>query len=386
MPEIDTEIAIVALLWLTAIVRAHTLRSGPVHRALWVAITALAASMTLRIAPVSTAIDNATGVSAAGVLLKHVAGLLAVAALFDLAVLAGNGSLRRTRLPVAAFAATTGAMVILFAVMDRTGSEDFADHAAGDPLATGYILVWSLYLGAATAVSAWLFHRARAAARHRLVRTGQLLLTLGTTLGAVYAAYRFGFFTYRLVAAEPAAGDGFFVNLSDAFKYLAMVLIATGLAVAGLPGLIVKNRARRRLRRLQPLWLALALPGQKIDRPGLSLTDQLARRQVEIHDAMLLLRHRITQRQYEAALTDVAEHGPPDADRTATACAAVLRLAVEARSGPVTATRTDAFVLPTFASTNSELHWMLRVAAVWDSPTVHQLAVARLDDPAGQVA
>nr|MBA3488203.1 hypothetical protein [Longispora sp. (in: high G+C Gram-positive bacteria)] len=383
MSEIDSELVIVSLLWLASLARVHTLRFSATHRALWLAITTLAMSMTLRIDMVAAAIDQYTGVTAAGMLLKHLAGLVAIAALFDLAVLGTGTRLRRTRLPLAVLAMTTFVMAALFSAMNRTSSVDFADHAAGVPAATVYILVWSVYLGGSMASSAWLFHRARATARHPLVRFGQLMLTIGTALGTAYAIYRISYFTLRLFVAEPAAGDEFFVNLSDAAKYLAMVLITTGLFVAGIPGTMAQIRTRQNLRRLESFWQELALPGHKLDWPDLASSDRLARHLVELRDAMLLLRHGIPPKLRDVAAEELSQRGVSKADLDIAVYACLLRYARQCYAdralseGKLAAQQTEAsqcalFTPPSFSSRNSELQWTLQLAAAWSTHPVRE--------------
>jgi hypothetical protein len=362
------ELVVVATLWIASAARLHTVRTGPAHRALWAAITGLALSMTVRIETLARAIDHLTGVHGAGILIKHVAGLIAVAALFDLAALGTTTHVRR-RLPLIGLAVTTVTMAGLFWAMPRPDSADFADQAAGKPLATAYILSWTAYLGVAMALSARLFRRARAATRSRIVRTGQLLLITGCAIGVGYALYRAAYYGGRLAVGPPERGDAFYVDLSDAIKYLAILCITVGLSTTGAPATRANLRARRHLRTLHPLWRTLVPASHRLDPPGLTPRDRLSRHVVELHDAIHTLYRGTDENVAERVRARLVARGLTGDNLTAAAQATLLRIAQQQTAAELPAARTP----PPPVSTDpaSGLTRLLGLARAWDTPAVH---------------
>ncbi|MEV4211179.1 MAB_1171c family putative transporter [Micromonospora sp. NPDC049662] len=361
------ELVVVAALWIVSAARAHTLRSGPAHRAVWAAITGLAASMTVRVEPIAHAIDQLTDVHGAGVLVKHLAGLVAVAALFDLAVL-GTATHVRRRIPLAGLGVTTVIMTGLFWAMPRIDSEDFADQAAGKPIATAYILSWTLYLGVAMALSARLFRRAHRASRHRVVRAGQRVLVIGCTIGTGYALYRAAYFGARLAVGPPDRGDIFYVDLSDGIKYFAMLLITAGLTIAGAPGTRANLRARRHLRTLNPLWHDLVPADHRLDPPGLTPRERLSRHVVELHDTIHDLYRRTDEHLVHRVHARLATQGLTSQDLAAVTEAGLLRIA---QALPPTVTPATPYAPPPASSDPAErLSRLLDLAQAWDTTAV----------------
>ncbi|MFI6785548.1 MAB_1171c family putative transporter [Micromonospora sp. NPDC050276] len=363
----NAELVVVAALWIVSAARAHALRSGPAHRTVWAAITGLAVSMTVRVEPIAHAIDQLAGVHGAGVLVKHLAGLVAVAALFDLAIL-GTATHVRRRISLAGLAVTVVIMTCLFWTMPRVDSEDFADQAAGKPLATAYILSWTLYLGVAMALSARLFRRAHQASRHGVVRAGQQVLVIGCIIGTGYALYRAAYFGARLAVGPPSRGDIFYVDLSDDIKYLAMLLITAGLTIAGAPGTRANLRARRHLRTLNPLWHDLVPADHRLDPPGLSPRERLSRHVVELHDTIHDLYRRTDEHLVDRVRDRLATHGLTSQDLAAATEASLLRIA---QARPPTATPAAPYAPPpTPPNPVERLTRLLDLAHVWDTTAV----------------
>ncbi|MEU7925158.1 MAB_1171c family putative transporter [Micromonospora sp. NPDC049107] len=370
MSEISgSELVVVAVLWLASAARVHTVRAGPAHRALFVAITALALSMTARVDVIAHDIDQVTGIHGAGVLIKHVSGLIAVAALFDLAVLGTTTRIRRHGLPLAGLVVTTVTMTALFWAMPRDDSADFADRAAGHTLTTWYILIWTTYLGVAMALSTRLFHHGHTASRNQVVRAGQLMLTIGCAIGTGYALYRLAYFAARLDHGPPARGDTFYVDLSDDIKYLAILFIAGGLSTAGIPATRASLRARRHLRALQPLWQALVPANRRLDQPGLTPRDRLTRHTVELYDAIHVLHRNAAPHLAPLARTRLAGRGLVGDDLDIATYVCVLRatwLQTTRRSTVIQTTSP-----PLSADPASGLAWLLDLAHLWDTPAVN---------------
>jgi len=315
------ELAVVAALWLVVAWRIPSLRQGLLQRALWAAVAGLAVSMTVRLDPVSELIDQSTGVPALATLIKHLAGIAAVASVFDTVVIAQQPH-RRPFGPRHLISVTAAvAMCALFAAMPREDSTDFTDHALGRPLPTAYQLVFEVYLGVTMAMAAALF---RAASRPAagLLRRGYLTLALGTAIGAGYALMRTAYLLIRLGTDAPAA-DHAVLAVTDALKYAAILMIAAGLALPALRAF----REYRTLRRLDPLWRAvtaatpdIVLNTTPVTRRLLLVSPQrrllLLRRAVELRDAMLVLRAHVpmgVRRQARAALVAAGFDGPLDA-------------------------------------------------------------------------
>ncbi|MEU8331613.1 MAB_1171c family putative transporter [Micromonospora sp. NPDC048839] len=361
------ELVVVAALWIVSVARAHALHSGPAHRAVWAAITGLAVSMTVRVEPIAHAIDQLAGVHGAGVLVKHLAGLVAVAALFDLAVL-GTATHVRRRVSLAGLAVTVVIMTCLFWTMPRVDSEDFADQAAGKPIATAYILSWTVYLGVAITLSARLFRRAHRASRHRVVRAGQLVLVVGCSIGTGYALYRAAYFGARLAVGPPSRGDIFYVDLSDDIKYLAMLLITAGLTIAGAPGTRANLRARRHLRTLDPLWHDLVPADHRLDPPGLSPRERLSRHVVELHDTIHDLYRRTDEQLVHRVHDRLATQGLTSQDLAAATEASLLRIA---QALPPAVTPAAPYAPPPTSPDPAErLARLLDLAHVWDTTAV----------------
>jgi hypothetical protein len=381
---------IVALLWLVVLWRLRSARAEPWRRALWLALAGLAAALTLDLPLVITAVDSATGVPDMSTLLKHLAGIIASAAVLDWVIALTRPQPRARRpLPRHVIAAATAiALTVLFFATRRTESTDFASTMAGDPTATAYLMVFETYLGIAMATAAGRFSTAgRAATGGLLLRYGLWTLTAGTALGAVYALLRL------IVLAGAATGTGQMpstrhaIGLTDTVQAAAILLILVGCT---LPAVSVAWRNLcnyRDLRTLRPLWagvtaaaphVILGPPPRRRDdlRIGQDLRVALLRRTAEIRDAALLLRGYVTLADHAAARQALSGTGLTGAALDAATEAAWLHAAARAKKAgaPAADGQGGTYQFTGGTDLSGEVRWLTMIAAAWQQPAV--LAVA----------
>lgn len=178
--------------------------------------------------------------------------------------------------------------------------------------------MWLGYLGLAMLLASAMFATAyhRSADTGRLIRSSFALLTTGTALGVIYAAWRVIILAASLgTAATPDASDAAF-GFSDLIKDTAILLILAGTCVPQLQKVATLRQDRRDLIALRPLWERVIQV-----RPDIILDEQpnrdaslrirdlrllrfgLIHRTMEIRDALAIL--------YEYCDLDPGPHAAP---------------------------------------------------------------------------
>ncbi|GIE86824.1 MAB_1171c family putative transporter [Actinoplanes regularis] len=382
-----TSLIVTIALWVITLWRVPTVRESRRKRSLWVAFAAMAMAMTLRVNGVENVIDTGTGISGLSLLLKHYAGLVSCAAVLGFVTGLTSRDHERPRIGryQLAAAVTAVALSIIFAMMPSIGSSDFMDNAAGQLMPSVYLLVFFSYLCTAMAAATVRFWQARDSA-HRMLRIGLTVLATGSGLGAAYAGYRIAFVLTRLVGTLPG-GDDPWIAVSDAMKYLAILLIVIG---CSLPAAELTGRHYRHwlaLHQLRPLWGAVtaAAPQIVLDRPSrlTDLTDprdlrmRVVRRAGEIRDAALMLRGW-TDTDLPHAVQALSEADLSGIPVQAAAEAALLRMALANRqqatpdaTAPGTTTRN---LLSGGDDFDTELAWLRHVANAFEHPAVIRAA------------
>lgn len=310
------KLAILAILWTVTLWRVPAAVKRPAKRPMWSAFAALAAALTVELPQIGPHLDAALHITNGSTLIKHLAGMLAAAAVLEWVI----GSTQPTERLGAILAwrhVMTGAamatLAVLFVFVPRIESTDFIDTAPGHPVTIVYEAVWLSYLGLAMLCAAAMFTVAwhRAAGQERLTRTSFALLAVGTALGVCYALWRIIFLAASLAgsASPEQSHTGF--GISNLLQDAAIVLILAGTCVPALAKATSPVQHRRDLIALRPLWeqVTQGRPDTVLD--GASNRDRdrydprylrfrLIRRTVEIRDALATL--------YEYCDLDPAPH------------------------------------------------------------------------------
>lgn len=378
-------LAVVVLLWIVTVWRAPSARAEPWRRGLWLAFAALAAAMTLDLPPVITMVDRGGEITDLAMLLRHLCGILACAAVLDWVIaLTRPRAMRRWRparrhlFPVIAMFALS----LLFFLVRRHEAADSAGVMAGDPAGTAYLTIFEAYLaGTAGLAAAALMVTAREAGTG-LLRWGMWLMASGAALGVAYAVTSGALLLIRLAEGNLPGGAGRVFYAVDFLQHGAILLILAG---SSLPAAAVAARAARDYRALQclrPLWAELiaTAPHVVLGAPPTRRDDlttartvriRLLRRTVEIRDAALLLRGYVSASDGELIRSGLAGSGLAGERLRAATEAAWLRAGVHAKirglpaRGPVSADP-----LRDGGDFASEVRWLGRVAAAYRSQAV----------------
>ncbi|WP_194904799.1 MAB_1171c family putative transporter [Catenulispora rubra] len=392
--------ALVTILWVAVIWRATPIRQERWKRALWVAFAALAVALTAELAPVSRFLDQTGGVTDLGTLIKHLAGIVACAALLDWVIALNSPTTppvpaRRVAVRHAIALAAMAAMTVLFFQIDRRETTNFAETQAGSGIATAYLLTFEVYLGVAMGIATWMFLTVLRDPKtpRGLLATGVWTLAAGTSLGVVYAALRSEVLTDQLVGGHGPGGDRTAMSATDAIQAAAILLIIVGTFVPPVARAKAALADYRALYRLHPLWwdLTAATPkivlGSRRSRTQDLLTvrdrrSRLIRRTVEIRDSALLLRGLVDEGHYASARGRLADSGL-SGEQLEAACEAMwLRASLDAKSAsrkPVGSARNPA-PHPSL-DLAEEVRWLCKVANAYRDPAVRTTATRLVLEP-----
>ena len=388
--------ALVVILWLVTIWRLGSVRDQPWKRSLWLAFFGLAIAMTATLPAVTHAIDNSTGITDFSTLVKHIAGIVACAAVLDW-VLALNAPQDMGRFPARRHyiaAVTIIAMASLFFAMNRTETGNFAELESGDgAAATAYLLTFEIYLGIAMGIASSLFWRASRKKRTGLLRTGMWILTTGTALGVFYAVLRSTYLLVRFAGSHAPGGDQAMVSTSDAVQAVAILLILIGTSIPPISAGLKTFADYRALHALRPLWedLTSQVPSIVLGTPPTKAADWIAlrgvrqrllRRTIEIRDAALMLRGLVDHAEQEDVRARLISRGLTSSQLEAGCEAAWIRSAVAAkREQRPNATRSAVLRPHSSTALEDEVGWLLLVADFYRDPdtrpatTAHTLAM-----------
>lgn len=347
------------------------------QRAPWIALAGLALALTGSQPAVAAAVDRAAGIADLAVLARHLAGVVGCTALLDwisaLANPAREPGLRRRHV---LGAVTMTALIVLFPVMSRPETGDFAATVSGGPGAA-YLLVFNLYLGTAMATATvlfWQLSRGPVSKVPRAFGWGLRLLAAGTFTGTGYAAYEIGYLILRATpAASPVispagavtacAAGAAILNLAVALILAGLTVPAFGTAWNGLRDLALLRSLddmRTILLTAAPHIKAGPLPFRtdlRFPRPHLRLT----RRVTEIRDAAGALRSAVAPGPVAVARDRLKARGLTGTALDAATEACWLRLALRAAwtgAPPVTIPHQ----LPGHADFQEDARWLAAVS------------------------
>jgi hypothetical protein len=374
---------LVTILWLVTIWRLRSVRQAPWKRSLWLAFCGLAVAMTATLPSVTRAIDHGTGIVDLATLVKHLAGIVACAAVLDW-VLALNKPQDLGRFPARRhYVAATAmvAMIGLFFAIDRQETVNFAELESGNgAAATAYLLTFEIYLGIAMGIASNLFWHASRGKAKGLLRVGTWILATGTALGAVYAVLRSTYLIVRFTGNDGPFGSHTMVSTSDAVQALAILLILIGTSIPAISAGLKAAANYRALHRLRPMWKDLTgqVPNIVLGTPPTRVQDWLAlrdvrqrllRRTIEIRDAALLLRGLVDHAGQETIRKQLVGSGL-DGERLEAGCeAAWIRSAVEAKKQQRANVAHSAELRPhDSAALEDEVRWLLLVASFYRAP------------------
>lgn len=285
------KLATVILLWLVVLWRLPAAIRKVRQRAMWTAFLGLAAAATTSVSRVGVFIDTVLGVHNASVLVKHIVGIVAIAAVLEFVVAMSRPRLLERSRPynVAGGIIVAAVMTGLFASVEHPARVANFYEAYRDSLpALGYSLTFVLYLSAAMFFASWMCVTAARLAARSWLRAGLWLLGVGTGLGMVYGLLRATHLIYQMLGVAFPLEETELQPLADAVQYLAILLIILGNAVAPIDVLRSARHDWKAVRRLRPLWrdLTTAVPDVVLSAPlGRNPRIQLHRVVIEIRDA-----------------------------------------------------------------------------------------------------
>jgi hypothetical protein len=213
-------------------------------------------------------------------------GLLAHAAYGD------DTARRRMRVQAWVLAGAATAMAALFLSTRTTFTVDFVNAYATQPAIAAYEIVFLLYATWGLVADIVLVTRVATHAQKAFLRTGLWLGLLGAWFGLAWSLWKISVSLLKVTTGDPVPLESEISSLLSAIAILFVALGATMTAWgprAAHP--VVWWNARRRHRRLAPMWAAVhvAVPDVAFEPPGASMEFRLYRRIVEIRDSGLAL-------------------------------------------------------------------------------------------------
>ncbi|WP_344446862.1 MAB_1171c family putative transporter, partial [Kitasatospora nipponensis] len=284
-------LAILGVLWLLTVWRLPAAVRNPRQRSLWTAFACVTTLVTLGLPAVTGWIDATSGIHNLVVPVKHAIGLVANSAVLTfVADSARPGLAARLRRPhLAVLLASQLGLVVCFALIHQSVEVvDFYQAYPGSVPAAVYALIVAGYLGAAMAVSCWLFGTYAPRAAGGWLRTGLWVLGLGTAAGFCYSVLRVCQVLLQLFERPMFMSAGLLYGI----EWTAIALVLLGSCVPLLGAAWAGLRAWRTARLLGPLWTALtgAVPEVVLTaRLGRGPRVRLHRLVIEIRDAALAL-------------------------------------------------------------------------------------------------
>ncbi|MCY0929428.1 hypothetical protein OTB20_25160 [Streptomyces sp. H27-H1] len=281
----------VILLWLVVLWRFPAAMRNPRQRAMWLAFLGLSAAATTSVPAAGLFIDDMLGAHNASVLVKHIVGIVAIAAVLEFVTAMSNPRFLERSRPynVAGALAVAAVMTGLFIATEQpTRVTNFYEAYRDSLPALGYSLTFVIYLGAAMFFASWMCLSAARLAARSWLRAGLRLLGIGTGLGMIYGLLRATHLGYQMLDKDFPLDEAQFQPLADAVQYLAIILIILGNAVAPVDVLRSAHQDWTAVRRLRPLWrdLTTVVPEVVLAAPlGRNPRIQLHRVVIEIRDA-----------------------------------------------------------------------------------------------------
>ncbi|MFD9962068.1 MAB_1171c family putative transporter [Amycolatopsis sp. NPDC058986] len=362
--------------WTVILVRLPALRSAE-QRLIWFILLLLGGGMLMLQNPVGKALEH-VGIPNLESLLSSLMAIGVATLLLSLALhVAGRDESRRPswRRPRLLWCwATIAIMISAFAAVDVLKIPTRTRFLPVPGAFTAHTAYWITYLLYMVVITAWtgvVLLRHLKSTRSAVLRLAVFLLAVAMAAFLIFLATRVASL-FSATALLPTAG-----------KYVSSLHTIGILAGCSLAALLPLWHAIVNLwhgQKLYPLWKALceAIPHVALQPPRGRLTDllrftdtrlRLNRMIIEIRDGLLVMREWVTPADLDAigtALRDVPEER---AEVVKTAC--WLKIALHAReTGRPRAEEPLDLVYHGGVDIESELRWLRRIAAAWNSPTV----------------
>lgn len=385
---------VTVLSWVLVLWRLASAWHDAQRRALWGIIATLALALTFKLPAVKDGITHGTGIVDLAVLIKHWMIILMIVPTFAyVAAIYGRSDdgtepiVRSERInidrwariivPVSALVASLAmALIFILAIPRPHPTEHFIPEHAGELAASAYIGIFYVFLGGSCILAFSLFATAARRAPSGTLRTALVLLSCAYGLGIVYTLHRSAFVLASLIGVGFPGGVDGTETITEAEQLGMMVLFLVGVTVGATKTASDRVCTWNRLARLWPLWhdLATALPqvlltgratGRVGDRLKVTLLPvRLESRIAEIRDAVLTLRHYVT----DAAHADAASSAAADGHTGRTAAIVTEALWIQqALNAYAAGSPPQPAVEFTTGAGADDLEWLLEVAAAYSA-------------------
>lgn len=363
----------------------------PKHRPLTVAFLGLMIAAILRMPQVET-LSRETGLAFLLTVPKHLAGVLAAAAVLDLIAwsVGHNHDARARRVRFAFAVATAAVMLATLPFVPRSSDGDFALGVGGSAPALTYWIAWLVHLGFALVVATGLFFRqARQALAGRL-RYGLAIGGVGTVIGLCYVVNKMSFMVLGFApGVDPPFSPDFTVLLNSLLFNLALflIIIGTTLPAPFIASAMEKVHDLRNLRELRPLWKAFILQNPDVvlesgtspqwyRRRFWDTRLRLYRYTIEIRDGALTLRGHMQDGVDDVAHRAVKAFGVRGEDAEAFVEACRWSVALRAKAHDVPGKRGTGNGDHGRTDLAREVRWLCRVARWHRSSAVRRLTTS----------
>ncbi|WP_067484291.1 MAB_1171c family putative transporter [Actinomadura hibisca] len=332
---------VVAALWLAIIWRLPSAIRHPGRLRLWFVYASQAIALTSGFPPVMDAMSRWQGLPGPAHLVKYLLGIIACWA--SLNWLAGTDFPVRSRWLAHRHLATLAFGVLLtaiFVAIETTPKTEFALRAAESPLVVAYLLIFDGCLALTLVVGAAIYRSSARMASDACVRAGLWLLYVHNILGTIYALTDSGVLTVDFLSRNSDTTPAWAYPTIALFSNSAVLLALVGLAIPPAGQTVARLRDRYRLIALRPIWHRLTSHAPEVvhlGRPRLrddltrpDLKMGLLRRTLELHDARLLLRSRLSPQELQTITDSLQASGLEDAELASAVDAATLRVGIAA--------------------------------------------------------
>lgn len=334
-------IVLVAVLWVATLWRLPSAILHPARRRLWFVYASKAVAFTVGLPEVMDAMSRWPDLPGPAHLTKYLFGIIGCWAFLTW--------LTATKLPVRPrwlahrhlVTLTVGLLItVIFIALDNTPDSEFALRAQESPLVVAYIVIFDVFLGLTLAAGAVIYRSCAKMTSECCVRTGVWFLCVGTVLGAIYAVADIAILTVDFLHRGSDTTPTWAYPTVALFSNTAVLLAVAGIAIPPAGQALTRLRDRYRLVALRPIWWRLTSHVPDIaprDRPRLrddltrpDLQMGLLRRTLELHDARLFLRSRLSAQEHQTIAETLHTRGLTG-DKLASAIdAATLRAGITA--------------------------------------------------------
>lgn len=269
-PDLFALIAVVPLTFECVRRLPSALRSDK-SRSLWAFLVLLDLSLTTWISSVSDFVDQTTGTTEAINLAKHIFGFAAVALLLQWVTAVVPGRMdgqrepryrrvisNRPRRVVTWAAAAVSTVLFPLAARNVTGDDAYIFQQAGHFWGSLHLILFYVYMTFGTTCASMMLAAASRDPKSKgTFKLGMQVMSMGCSIGVMYAVLRIGYLVVRLFNKPFLGGDGFVA----VFSYFALSSFAL-LMIAGSSAPMWERMAARMethaaVNDLRPMWSAL---------------------------------------------------------------------------------------------------------------------------------